>query len=317
MARKKISLIGAGQIGGTLAHLALLKNLGDVVLLDLNEGTAKGKALDLAQSSYVNHQTFNIIGTNNYEDIKDSDVIIITAGVPRKPGMSRDDLVGINTKVMMQVGENIKKYSPNAMVICITNPLDVMVWVLQQSCGLPKNKVIGMSGVLDSSRFVYFLAKELGVSAADIQALVLGGHGDTMVPLVNHSTIAGVPLSDFVKSNKISQAKLNEIIERTRKGGAEIVNLLGNGSAFYTPATSAISMAESYLFDQKRLLACAVWVENKFGLSEGIYVNVPSIIGANGVEEVVELNFSEEEQQQFDASVAAVKSLIEVAKKHM
>lgn len=314
--RKKISLIGAGNIGGTLAHLALLKELGDIVLCDINGKVAEGKALDICQSTYINKKDINIKGTSNYAEIADSDVIIITAGLPRKPGMSRDDLVEINTKIMVDVGKNIAKYSPNAFVICITNPLDVMVWVLQQSSGLPTNKVIGMAGVLDSSRFAYFLAKELKVSIADIQAFVLGGHGDAMVPLLNYASVSGIPLPNLVKMGKISQTKVDEIVERTRNGGAEIVSLLGNGSAYYAPANSGIIMAESYLKNQKRVLPCAAWVENAYGL-KNIYVGVPIVIGCKGVEEVIEISLDEKSKQALQGSAKAVENLISVAKKYM
>ncbi|MGV3278094.1 malate dehydrogenase [Rickettsiales bacterium LUAb2] len=316
MPRKKISLIGAGQIGGTLAHLSVLKNLGDVVLFDINEGTAKGKALDLAQSTYVNKQDLSVIGTNNYEDIKDSDVIIITAGVPRKPGMSRDDLISINTKVIASVGENIKKYSPNAFVICITNPLDVMVWVLEQASGLPKNKIVGMAGVLDSSRFAYFLAEKLQVSIKEIQAFVLGGHGDSMVPVIKYATISGIPLPEIIKMGKITEQEVEAIVDRTRKGGGEIVNLLGNGSAFYAPATSAIAMAESYLYNQKRVLPCAAYVDNKYNIN-GLYAGVPVIIGEKGVESIIEIDLDNTAKTNLEASVLAVKELMDVAKKFM
>ncbi|XWO13324.1 Malate dehydrogenase [Candidatus Hepatincola sp. Pdp] len=314
--RKKISLIGAGNIGGTLAHLALLKELGDIVLCDINGKVAEGKALDICQSTYINKKDINIKGTSDYSEIADSDVIIITAGLPRKPGMSRDDLVEINTKIMVDVGKNIAKYSPNAFVICITNPLDVMVWVLQQSSGLPTNKVVGMAGVLDSSRFAYFLAQELKVSIADIQAFVLGGHGDAMVPLLNYASVSGIPLPNLVKMGRINQGKVDEIVERTRKGGAEIVSLLGNGSAYYAPANSGIIMAESYLKNQKRVLPCAAWVENAYGL-KNIYVGVPIVIGCKGVEEVIEITLDEKSKQALHGSAKAVGDLINVAKKYM
>ncbi|UQY79836.1 Malate dehydrogenase [Candidatus Hepatincola sp. Av] len=314
--RKKISLIGAGNIGGTLAHLALLKELGDIVLCDINGKVAEGKALDICQSTYINKKDINIKGTSDYSEIADSDVIIITAGLPRKPGMSRDDLVEINTKIMVDVGKNIAKYSPNAFVICITNPLDVMVWVLQQSSGLPTNKVVGMAGVLDSSRFAYFLAQELKVSIADIQAFVLGGHGDAMVPLLNYASVSGIPLPNLIKMGRINQGKVDEIVERTRNGGAEIVSLLGNGSAYYAPANSGIIMAESYLKNQKRVLPCATWVENAYGL-KNIYVGVPIVIGCKGVEEVIEITLDEKSKQALHGSAKAVENLISVAKKYM
>ena len=314
--RKKISLIGAGNIGGTLAHLALLKELGDIVLCDINGKVAEGKALDICQSTYINKKDINIKGTSDYSEIADSDVIIITAGLPRKPGMSRDDLVEINTKIMVDVGKNIAKYSPNAFVICITNPLDVMVWVLQQSSGLPTNKVVGMAGVLDSSRFAYFLAQELKVSIADIQAFVLGGHGDAMVPLLNYASVSGIPLPNLIKMGRINQGKVDEIVERTRNGGAEIVSLLGNGSAYYAPANSGIIMAESYLKNQKRVLPCAAWVENAYGL-KNIYVGVPIVIGCKGVEEVIEITLDEKSKQALHGSAKAVENLISVAKKYI
>lgn len=290
--------------------------MGDIVLCDINGKVAEGKALDICQSTYINKKDINILGTGNYADIADSDVIIITAGLPRKPGMSRDDLVEVNTKIMVDVGKNIAKYSPNAFVICITNPLDVMVWVLQQSSGLPTNKVIGMAGVLNSSRFAYFLAKELKVSIADIQAFVLGGHGDAMVPLLNYATVSGIPLPNLIKMGKISQAKVDEIVERTRKGGAEIVSLLGNGSAYYAPANSGITMAESYLKNQKRVLPCAAWLENAYGL-KNIYVGVPIVIGCKGVEEVIEIDLDEKSKKALHSSAKAVENLIELAKKYM
>ena len=314
--RKKISLIGAGNIGGTLAHLALLKELGDIVLCDINGKVAEGKALDICQSTYINKKDINIKGTSDYSEIADSDVIIITAGLPRKPGMSRDDLVEINTKIMVDVGKNIAKYSPNAFVICITNPLDVMVWVLQQSSGLPTNKVVGMAGVLDSSRFAYFLAQELKVSIADIQAFVLGGHGDAMVPLLNYASVSGIPLPNLIKMGRINQGKVDDIVERTRNGGAEIVSLLGNGSAYYAPANSGIIMAESYLKNQKRVLPCAAWIENAYGL-KNIYVGVPIVIGCKGVEEVIEITLDEKSKQALHGSAKAVENLISVAKKYM
>ena len=314
MARKKIALIGAGQIGGTLAHLAGLKELGDIVLFDIAEGVPQGKALDLAESAPVEGFNANVSGANEYKDIAGADVIIVTAGVPRKPGMSRDDLLGINLKVMTSVGAGIKQFAPNAFVICITNPLDAMVWALQKASGLPKNKVVGMAGVLDSARFRYFLSEATGVSVQDVNAITLGGHGDDMVPLVRHSTVGGVPLPDLVKMGWLTQEKLDAIVERTRKGGAEIVNLLKTGSAFYAPATSAIAMAESYLKDQKRILPCAAHLDGQYGV-KGMYAGVPCLIGANGVEKIVEIAFDAGETAMFKKSIAAVEGLIEACKK--
>jgi malate dehydrogenase len=315
MKNKKISLIGGGNIGGTLANLCLLRELGDIVLLDLNEGVAKAKALDLSQSAYAYKNNSSLIGTSNYEDIKDSDVIIITAGVPRKPGMSRDDLVETNTKVMKAVGEGIKKYSPNAFVICVTNPLDVMVWALREASGLPHNKVVGMGGVLDSSRFAHFLAKEFNVSISDVNTFVLGGHGDNMVPVLSYSTVSGIPVNDLVKMGKSSKERIDAIIKRTRDGGGEIVQLMGT-SAFYAPAASALIMAESYLNNQSRLLPCAAFVNGKYGV-DGLYVGVPIIIDGTGVKEVIEISLTNEEKKQLDTSINAVKELIEVAKKFL
>lgn len=314
MARKKIALIGGGMIGGTLAHLAALKELGDIVIFDIAEGLPQGKALDIAQSSSVDGFDAGIAGVNTYEGIKGADVVIVTAGVPRKPGMSRDDLLGINIKVMEQVGEGIRKYAPNAFVICITNPLDAMVWVLREISGLPQNRVVGMAGVLDSSRFQYFLSQEFGVSIKDVTTFVLGGHGDTMVPLTRYSTVAGIPLPDLVKMGWTTAKRLDEIVQRTRDGGAEIVGLLKTGSAFYAPAASAIAMAESYLGDQKRLLPCAAHLTGQYGVKD-LYVGVPVIIGADGVEKVVEINLNDSEKEMFDKSVAAVRDLIEACKK--
>ncbi len=307
-ARKKISLIGAGMIGGTLAHLCELKNLGDVVLFDISEGLPQGKALDISQSSAVDGNDVHLKGTNDYKDIAGSDVIIVTAGVPRKPGMSRDDLVSINTNIVKTVAENIKIHAPNAFVIVITNPLDAMVWVMQQVSGLPAHKVVGMAGVLDSSRFAYFLAEELKVSISDINAFVLGGHGDTMVPVVDYTTISGIPLPEFVKMGWISQEKLDQIVQRTRDGGAEIVALLKTGSAFYAPAASAIRMAEAYLYDKKRILTCAAHLTGQYGVKD-LYVGVPAIIGAGGVEKIVEINLNSAQKIMFDKSVGAVKDL--------
>lgn len=314
MARNKIALIGAGNIGGTLALLAGLKELGDIVLFDIAEGIPQGKALDIAQASAIEGFDAKVVGANDYADLAGADVVIVTAGVPRKPGMSRDDLVGINTKVMTQVGEGIKANCPNAFVICITNPLDAMVGVLQRASGLPANHVVGMAGVLDSARFRYFLAEEFQVSVEDVSAFVLGGHGDTMVPLVRYSTVAGIPVPDLVKMGWSTQDKIDAIIQRTRDGGAEIVGLLKTGSAFYAPASSAIQMADAYLKDKKRLLPCAAFVENAYGL-DGIYVGVPVIIGGGGVERVVEIAMNADEQAMFDHSIAAVKALNEIVER--
>ncbi|MEM9331761.1 MAG: malate dehydrogenase [Pseudomonadota bacterium] len=310
MARKKIALIGSGMIGGTLAHLAAMKELGDVVLFDIAEGIPEGKGLDIAESSPVDGYDSKLSGTQSYEAIKGADVCIITAGVPRKPGMSRDDLLGINLKVMEQVGAGIKKYAPDSFVICITNPLDAMVWALQKFSGLPKNKVVGMAGVLDSSRFRYFLAEEFDVSVEDVTAFVLGGHGDTMVPLVRYSTVAGIPLTDLVKMGWLTKDRLNEIVDRTRKGGGEIVALLKTGSAYYAPAASAIVMAESYLKDKKRVLPCAAALKGEYGVKD-MYVGVPTIIGSNGVERIIEIDLNKTEQKMFDKSVNAVSELCE------
>ena len=314
MARNKIALIGSGQIGGTLAHLIGLKQLGDVVMFDIAEGVPQGKSLDIAQSSPVDGFDAKLSGANSYDAIEGADVCIVTAGVPRKPGMSRDDLLSINLKVMEQVGAGIVKYAPNAFVICITNPLDAMVWALQKSCGLPRQMVVGMAGVLDSSRFRYFLADEFNVSVEDVTAFVLGGHGDTMVPLSRYSTVAGIPLPDLVKMGWTTQARLDEIIDRTRNGGAEIVNLLKTGSAFYAPAASAIAMAESYLLDKKRVVPCAAWLNGEYGVKD-LYVGVPVVIGARGVERVVEIELNGAEKTMFDKSVAAVDTLVEACKK--
>lgn len=313
MARKKIALIGGGQIGGTLAHLAGLKELGDVVIFDIAEGLPQGKALDLAQSSTIEGYDSAMSGTQDYADIAGSDVVIVTAGVPRKPGMSRDDLLGINLKVMKAVGEGIRDHAPEAFVICITNPLDVMVWALQQFSGLPAKKVVGMAGVLDSARFRCFLAEEFNVSVEDVNAFVLGGHGDTMVPLARYSTVAGIPIPDLVKMGWTTEERLEQIIQRTRDGGAEIVGLLKTGSAFYAPATAAIAMAESYLRDKRRLLPCAVELNGEYGIN-GMYVGVPVIIGENGIEKVVEIELNEEEKAGFNHSVDAVKGLVEAVK---
>ncbi|MCV6591962.1 MAG: malate dehydrogenase [Silicimonas sp.] len=313
MARTKIALIGAGQIGGTLAHLAAIKEMGDVVLFDIAEGTPQGKALDIAEAGPVEGFDARLKGTTDYADIAGADVCIVTAGVPRKPGMSRDDLLGINLKVMKAVGEGIKAHAPGAFVICITNPLDAMVWALREYSGLPHNMVCGMAGVLDSARFRHFLSLEFDVSMKDVTAFVLGGHGDTMVPLTRYSTVAGIPLPDLVDMGWTSQEKLDAIVQRTRDGGAEIVKLLGNGSAFYAPATSAIEMAEAYLKDQKRVLPCAAYVDGALGL-KGMYVGVPTVIGAGGVEKVVDIKMTKDEQAMFDKSVDAVKGLVEACK---
>ena len=312
--RNKIALVGSGNIGGTLAHLAAIKELGDVTLFDIAEGIPQGKSLDLAQSGPVENFDSKIIGSNDYEDLKDSDVVIVTAGVARKPGMSRDDLVEINTKVMKQVGEGIKDNCPKAFVICITNPLDAMVGVLQRASGLPTNMVVGMAGVLDSARFRHFLAEEFDVSVSDVTAFVLGGHGDTMVPLARYSAVAGIPVPDLVKMGWSTQEKIDQIVQRTRDGGAEIVGLLKTGSAFYAPASSAVEMADSYLKDKKKLLPCAAYVDGYYNLN-GLYVGVPVIIGKNGVERIVEISFNSDEKDMFDHSVSAVKQLNEVASK--
>jgi|TARA_B100000579_G_scaffold333718_1_gene284205 malate dehydrogenase len=311
---KKISLIGAGQIGGTLAHLIAIKELGNVVLFDVAEGLAKGKALDIAQSSGVTGFDVNITGTNNYKDTKDSDVIIITAGVPRKPGMSRDDLLGTNLKIIKQVADGIKNTSPQAFVICITNPLDVIVMALQKYSGLPSNKVVGMAGILDSSRFKYFISKEFKTSIKKIETLVLGGHGDTMVPMPNHTTIEGKTLSQLINEKEITQEKLNSLIERTRKGGAEIVKLLEKGSAFYAPAASGVEMAESYLKNLKKTLPCAAYLNGEYGIKD-LYLGVPVVIGKNGVEKIIELDLSKEEKGNFEKSIKEVKDLFLSAKK--
>jgi malate dehydrogenase len=309
MARSKVALIGAGNIGGTLAHLAGLKELGDVVLFDIATGIPQGKALDLAQSSSVEGFNASIKGANSYSAIKGADVVIVTAGVPRRPGMNRDDLLGINTSVMESVGQGIKKNCPNAFVICITNPLDAMVWVLREASGLPHNKVVGMAGVLDSARFSYFLSEEFKVSIEDISTFVLGGHGDTMVPLPRYSTVGGVPLPDLIKMKWTTQKRIDEIVQRTRDGGAEIVDLLKTGSAFYAPASAAIEMAESYLKNKKRILPCAAFLKGQYGV-KGLYVGVPVVIGGKGVERIVEIKLNKEEQMGFNKSVSAVKGLI-------
>jgi malate dehydrogenase len=314
MARSKIALIGGGMIGGTLAHLAGLKELGDVVLFDIVEGLPQGKALDLAQSGPVEGFDARMAGVNKYDAIVGSDVVIVTAGVPRKPGMSRDDLLEINLKVMNQVGAGIRKYAPEAFVICITNPLDVMVWALQKYCGLPHRRVVGMAGVLDSARFRHFLAEEFQVSVEDVTAFVLGGHGDTMVPLVRYSAVAGIPVPDLIAMKWVTQKRIDEIVQRTRDGGAEIVGLLKSGSAYYAPAAAAIAMAESYLKDKKRVLPCAAYVDGAYGL-DGLYVGVPTVIGETGVERIVEIRLDRDEKAAFRKSVQSVEGLIEAAKK--
>ncbi len=310
MARKKIALIGAGMIGGTLAHIAAQKELGDVVLFDIAEGIPEGKALDIAESAPVDGYDSNLKGTQDYADIADADVCIVTAGVARKPGMSRDDLVGINLKVMKSVGEGIAAHAPNALVICITNPLDAMVWALQKFSGLPHNKVIGMAGILDSARFRHFLADEFNVSVESVTAFVLGGHGDTMVPLTRYSTVAGIPLPDMVAMGWTTQDKIDAIVDRTRKGGGEIVALLKTGSAYYAPAASAIQMAECYLKDKKLVIPCAAFLRGEYGVKDR-YVGIPMVLGAGGCERVVEVSLNKEEQKMFDHSVAAVEELVE------
>lgn len=313
MKKHKISLIGAGQIGGTLAHIAAIKELGDIVLFDLVAGLAKGKALDISQSNAVDGFNVNLSGTDNYEDTSGSDVIIITAGVPRKPGMTRDDLLGTNLNIIKQVAEGIKRTSPDAFVICITNPLDVIVMALQKYSGLPKNKVVGMAGILDTSRFKYFISQELNIPIKDVDSFVLGGHGDTMVPVPNRTTIGGKPLLDFINQGIISQARLDEIIDRTRNGGAEIVKLLEKGSAFYGPAASGIEMAQSYLKDEKKTLPCAAYLNGEYGFKD-IYAGVPVVIGSNGIEKVVELDLDDEEKELFETSISAVNELFDAAK---
>lgn len=314
MARNKIALIGAGNIGGTLALLAGLKELGDIVLFDIAEGIPQGKSLDIAESSPIEGFDAHVNGANDYAALADADVVIVTAGVARKPGMSRDDLVGINTKVMKQVGEGIKQNCPDAFVICITNPLDAMVGVLQRASGLSPARVVGMAGILDSARFRFFLAEEFNVSVEDVTAFVLGGHGDTMVPLVRYSTVAGIPVPDLIDMGWSTSDKIQQIVQRTRDGGAEIVGLLKTGSAFYAPASSAIQMADAFLKDKKRLLPCAAFVDGAYGL-EGLYVGVPVIVGAGGVERIVEIQLNDDEQEMFDNSVNAVKILNEVVER--
>jgi malate dehydrogenase len=313
MARRKIALIGAGNIGGTLAHLAAQKELGDIVLFDVVEGVPQGKALDLSQCGPVEGFDATITGTNDYADIEGADVCIVTAGVARKPGMSRDDLIGINLKVMKAVGEGIKTHAPDAFVICITNPLDAMVWALREFSGLPHNRVVGMAGVLDSARFSHFIAEEFGVSVKDVNTFVLGGHGDTMVPIVQYSTVAGIPVPDLIKQGRSTNEKIDAIVQRTRGGGGEIVALLKTGSAFYAPAASAIAMAESYLSDQKRLLPCAAHLTGQYGIDD-LYVGVPVIIGAGGVEQIVEIELDEEAKANLTVSVDAVKELLVACK---
>jgi len=313
MARNKIALVGAGNIGGTLAHLIGLKELGDVVLFDIVEGIPQGKALDLAESSPVEGFDCSMKGANDYADIAGADVVIVTAGIARKPGMSRDDLVGINTKVMGSVGAGIKQHCPDAFVICITNPLDAMVAMLQEASGLPHQKVVGMAGVLDSARFRYFLAEEFNVSVEDVTAFVLGGHGDTMVPSIRYSTVGGIPVPDLIKMGWSTQAKIDEIVQRTRDGGAEIVALLKTGSAFYAPASSAVQMAEAYLKDKRRVLPCAAYLSGEYGV-DGLYVGVPTVLGANGVEKIIEIALDADEKANFDKSIAAVKELVSVSR---
>ena len=314
MTRNKIALIGAGNIGGTLAHLAGLKELGDVVLFDIVKGVPQGKALDIAEASPVEGFDAKLLGVNSYRAIRGADLVIVTAGVPRKPGMSRDDLIGINTGVMDAVGAGIKENCPGAFEICITNPLDAMVWALREASGLPHNKVVGMAGILDSARFRYFLAEEMAVSVRDVTAFVLGGHGDTMVPLARYSTVSGIPLPDLVKMGWISKSRLGEIVQRTRDGGAEIVGLLQAGSAFYAPASAAIEMADSYLKDKKRVLPCAAYLNGQYGV-RGLYVGVPVVIGAKGVERIVEISLNKSENAQFQKSVASVRALVATVKK--
>ena len=313
MARKKVALVGAGMIGGTLAHLAGLKELGDIILFDVVDGVPQGKALDLAESSPIEGFDAVLKGSKSYSAIRGADVVIVTAGFPRKPGMSRDDLIGLNTNVMKTVGEGIKRYAPKAFVICITNPLDVMVGVLRDACGLSHNKVVGMAGVLDSARFRYFLAEEMNVSVEDVTAFVLGGHGDTMVPLVRYSTVAGIPLPDLVRMKWITQKRLDEIVQRTRNGGGEIVALLKTGSAFYAPASAAIQMAEAYLKDKKRVLPCAAYLRGEYNVN-GLYVGVPAVIGAKGVEKVVEIKMNRGEKTAFNKSISEVRKLVTESK---
>ncbi|MGH7109395.1 MAG: malate dehydrogenase [Stellaceae bacterium] len=314
MARSKIALIGAGQIGGTLALLAGLKELGDIMLLDIVEGVPQGKALDIVQGSAVEGYDAAIVGGNDYAALSGADVVIVTAGVPRKPGMSRDDLIEINAKIVAEVGRAIRRHCPQAFVITLTNPLDAMVWVMREACGLPPSRVVGMAGILDSARFRYFLAEEFGVSVEDVTAFVLGGHGDTMVPLPRYSTVAGIPLPDLVKMGWTTAQKIDVIVQRTRDGGGEIVGLLKTGSAFYAPASSAIQMAEAYLHDKKRVLPCAAWLDGQYGVKD-LYVGVPVVIGAGGVERIVEIALDPAEKAAFDKSVGAVRGLIDIVRK--
>ncbi|HEY2540946.1 MAG TPA: malate dehydrogenase [Stellaceae bacterium] len=314
MARNKIALVGAGQVGGTIALLAGLKELGDIALLDIVEGVPQGKALDIVEGSTIEGYDAVVKGSNDYADIEGADVVVVTAGIARRPGMSRDDLIGTNAKVISTVGEAIKRHCPQAFVITITNPLDVMVWVMREACGLPPHRVVGMAGVLDSARFRYFLAEELKVSVEDVSAFVLGGHGDMMVPLVRYSTVAGIPLPDLVRMGWTTRERLEKIVQRTRDGGAEIVSLLKTGSAFYAPASSAIAMVEAYLRDKKRVLPCAAWLTGQYGVRD-LYVGVPVVIGAGGVERIVEIALDRDEKVEFDRSVAAVRELVEVVKK--
>jgi malate dehydrogenase len=313
MSRRKIALIGAGQIGGTLAHLAGIRELGDIVLFDILDGVPQGKALDIAEASPVGGYDASITGASHYGGIAGADVVIVTAGIPRQPGMSRDDLLTVNLGVISKVGAGIKQYAPNAFVICITNPLDVMVWALQKACGLPHERVVGMAGVLDSARFRFFLAREFNVSVEDVSAFVLGGHGDDMVPSVRYSSVAGVPLPDLIAMGWTTQDRIDAIVQRTRQGGGEIVSLLKTGSAFYAPATAAIEMAESYLKDKRRVMPCAAYLRGEYGV-DGLYVGVPAVIGAEGVDRIMEIKLDPTEQAMFDKSVGTVKTLIEAAK---
>lgn len=316
MVRKKIALVGSGNIGGTLAHLIGYKDLGDVILIDVAEGLPQGKALDLAQAMAVEGRSSAIVGSNDYALMEGADVVVVTAGLARKPGMSRNDLLAINAKIISDVGQNIKRYTPDTFVIVVTNPLDAMVWVMRESCGLPHHRVVGMAGVLDSGRFRCFLADALGVSPADVQTFVLGGHGDAMVPLPRYTSVAGMPLPDLIKRGWISQTQVDALVDRTRNGGAEIVNLLKTGSAYYAPATSAIAMAESYLKDQRRILPCATWLTGEYGVQD-VYVGVPAIIGGNGVEKVVEFELTPLEREAFTQSVNGVRELVkEIESKH-
>lgn len=314
MSRKKISLIGAGNIGGTMAHLIMKDGLGDVILFDVNEGVAKGKALDILQTSSIDGVDCSIVGTSNYEEIQNSDVVIITAGVPRKPGMSRDDLIGINAGIIKTVAENVKKHSPESFIIVVTNPLDTMVQHFYNISGLNSKKVVGMAGVLDSARFKYFLSQEFNVSVKDVNAFVLGGHGDTMVPVLTLSTIAGISIPDMIKMGYSSEENINKIVNRTRNGGGEVVSLLGNGSAFYAPATSALEMAKSYIFDRKQILPCAVKLNGQYGVNDGVYIGVPVVIGKNGVEKIVEVSLDKSEKEMFDKSIDATRNLVNLLK---